>query len=66
MPTILNLLADGCDAKSPPEAATVGDVALLKGLYAAAPRDLGALQRMSIASRMEAELKKSGSETDVR
>ncbi len=55
LPTILNLMADGCG--DPPEAATAGDVGLLKGLYAVSPRDLGSLQRISIASRMRAATK---------
>jgi hypothetical protein len=50
MPTILNLMADGCDAGDRPEAATPGDLALLSGLYAVNPRETGALQRASIAS----------------
>ena len=50
--TILNLMADDCG--DPPEAATASDIGLLTGLYAMSPRDLGDLQRMSIASRMRA------------
>jgi hypothetical protein len=50
LPTILNLMADGCDAEDRPEAATPGDLALLHGLYAVSPRESGALQRASIAS----------------
>jgi hypothetical protein len=53
IPTILNLMADGCG--DPPEAATAADVALLSGLYAVDPRETGSQQRMSIAGRMAAE-----------
>jgi hypothetical protein len=52
LPTILNLMADGC--ADPPEAATSADMALLTGLYAVDPRELGSQQRASIASRMAA------------
>lgn len=48
--TILNLMADGCDADSRPDAATEGDLALLKALYAVNPRESGSQQRASIAS----------------
>jgi len=50
--TILNLMADDCGEA--PEAATASDIGLLTGLYAMSPRDLGDLQRISIASRMRA------------
>jgi hypothetical protein len=50
LPTILNLMAEGCDAEDRPDAATPGDLALLSGLYAVSPRESGALQRASIAS----------------
>jgi hypothetical protein len=50
LPTILNLMADGCDAQDPPEAATPADLALLSGLYAVSPRESGPQQRASIAS----------------
>jgi hypothetical protein len=50
LPTILNLMADGCDASDRPEAATEADLALLKGLYAADPRESGNQQRATIAS----------------
>ncbi|MBS0331379.1 MAG: hypothetical protein JSS35_01305 [Proteobacteria bacterium] len=50
LPTILNLMADGCDAEDRPEAATTGDLALLTGLYAVDPRESGPMQRASIAS----------------
>jgi hypothetical protein len=62
IPTILNLMADGCDGTAPPEAATDDDIGLLTGLYAVAPREAGPLQRASIAGRMQAELKKAGAE----
>lgn len=58
IPTILNLMADGCDEENRPDAATRADLALLAGLYAVEPRELGSQQRMSIASRMQAELAK--------
>ena len=48
--TVLNLLADGCDADERPEAATPADLALLTGLYSVDPREDGAAQRASIAS----------------
>ncbi len=50
IPTILNLMADGCDADPTPEAATGADLALLTGLYTSDPRELGSLQRATIAS----------------
>ena len=50
LPTILNLLAEGCDAEDRPEAATPGDLALLSGLYALNPRESGPQQRAAIAS----------------
>jgi hypothetical protein len=49
LPTILNLMADGCDAGDRPEAATPGDLALLTGLYQVNPREVGTLQRAEIA-----------------
>lgn len=60
IPTILNLMADGCDGGAP-EAATASDVALLSALYAINPRDPGSQQRISIASRMQTELEKAAS-----
>jgi hypothetical protein len=50
LPTILNLMAEGCDASDRPDAATEADLALLKGLYAADPRESGSQQRASMAS----------------
>jgi hypothetical protein len=50
--TVLNLLADGCDADERPEAVTPADLALLTGLYSVDPREDGAAQRASIASAM--------------
>ena len=50
LPTILNLMADGCDAEDRPEAATEADIALLKGLYTVDPRESGSQQRATIAS----------------
>jgi hypothetical protein len=52
LPTILNLMADGCQADDRPEAATPGDVALLTGLYSSDPRESGDMQRATIASAM--------------
>jgi hypothetical protein len=50
LPTILNLMADGCDAEDRPQAATSADIALLEGLYAANVRESGSQQRATIAS----------------
>jgi hypothetical protein len=50
MPTILNLMADDCDADARPEAATPGDLALLTGLYSVQARASGSQQRATIAS----------------
>jgi hypothetical protein len=50
MPTILNLMADGCDADARPEAATPQDLALLTALYAVEARESGDQQRSTIAS----------------
>lgn len=50
IPTILNLLAEGCDADARPEAATPADLALLAGLYSVQPRGSGSQQRAAIAS----------------
>jgi hypothetical protein len=50
IPTILNLMADGCDQEGAPDAATPQDMALLSGLYSVDPRELGTQQRASIAS----------------
>ena len=47
--TVLNLMADGCEAEDRPEAATPADLALLTGLYAVDPRENGSQQRASIA-----------------
>ena len=49
LPTILNLMADGCDAEDRPEAATPADLALLTGLYQVNAREAGTLQRAEIA-----------------
>ena len=48
--TVMNLLADGCEADERPEAATPADLALLTGLYSVDPREDGAAQRATIAS----------------
>jgi hypothetical protein len=48
-PTILNRMAEDCDKASAPEAATPQDIALLTGLYAVDPRELGSQQRATIA-----------------
>jgi hypothetical protein len=61
MPTILNLMADGCDAEDRPEAATPADLALLQGLYEADPRESGGLQRATIASAIRKATSASGS-----
>jgi hypothetical protein len=58
VPTILNLMADGCD--DAPDAATKEDRALLAALYAADPRETGSQQRMSIAERMSKAAKAEG------
>jgi hypothetical protein len=50
LPTILNLMADGCDAEDRPEAATPSDLALLTGLYQVNSREAGTQQRAEIAS----------------
>ena len=52
LPTILNLMADGCDAEDRPEAATPADIALLTGLYQVNAREAGPLQRAEIADLM--------------
>jgi hypothetical protein len=49
-PTILNLMAEGCEAEDRPDAATPADLALLTGLYTADARESGTQQRASIAS----------------
>jgi hypothetical protein len=66
LPTILNLMADGCEADRIAEAATPGDLGLLEGLYVVNPRESGAQQRATIAGRMEHELKKDAGEGDRR
>jgi hypothetical protein len=53
IPTILNLMADGCDPEAAPQAATEADIGLLKGLYSVDPREFGSQQRATIASAME-------------
>jgi hypothetical protein len=50
LPTILNLMADDCDAADKPTTATPADLALLSGLYAVEAREAGNQQRASIAS----------------
>jgi hypothetical protein len=56
-PSILDLMASGCDTRAKPTALTDGDMAYLKGLYAA---DLGAtsvsVQKDNIASGMKGNL----------
>jgi len=61
IPTILNLLAEGCDPATAPEAATPADLGLLTALYAVDPFELGSHQRMSMASRMRTEMAKADS-----
>jgi hypothetical protein len=58
LPTILNLMADGCGADEVAEAATPTDLGLLAGLYSVDPRESGTQQRASIAGRMASETKK--------
>ena len=66
LPTILNLMADGCEADEVAESATPGDLGLLAGLYAVNPRESGSQQRMTIAGRMETEARKDAAEGDPR
>jgi hypothetical protein len=66
IPTILNLMAEGCDAATTPDAVTDADRALLSALYAVDPREFGAQQRMSNASRMQAALDKDSSAKGAR
>ena len=61
MPTILNLMADGCDADDRPEAATPADLALLAGLYTANVRESGSQQRATIASAIRKATSADGS-----
>ena len=49
IPTILNLMAEGC-AQDPPQAITAADLGLLKGLYSMDPREYASQQRVTIAS----------------
>ncbi|THD51661.1 hypothetical protein [Phenylobacterium sp.] len=63
LPTILNLMADGCSAEDRPEAATPGDLALLTSLYQVNPREVGTLQRAEIADAMR---KAAGAASDSR
>jgi hypothetical protein len=62
LPTILNLMADGCDAEDRPQAATPSDLALLAGLYQVNPREVGTLQRAAIAEVMRKAASAGGSE----
>jgi hypothetical protein len=52
LPTILNLMAAGCDPDDRPAAVTSADLSLLKGLYSVDPRESGSQQRAAIAERM--------------
>jgi hypothetical protein len=61
LPTILNLMADGCGADEIAEAATPTDLGLLEGLYSVDPRESGTMQRASIADRMSTKSKKDAS-----
>jgi hypothetical protein len=63
LPTILNLMADGCDAEDRPEAVTPEDLALLTGLYQVNSREAGTQQRAEIA---EAVRKAANPATDSR
>jgi len=64
IPTILNLFADDC--ADPPQAATESDLGLLSALYALDPREAGAQQRLTLAGRMRAELKKDAAAPEPR
>jgi hypothetical protein len=66
LPTILNLMADGCEADQIVEAATPTDLGLLAGLYSVDPRESGTLQRMAIAGRMASEIKQDTPEASQR
>jgi hypothetical protein len=66
LPTILNLMADGCEADAVAESATPGDLGLLTGLYALNPRESGSQQRITIAGGMAAEAKKDAAEDSHR
>ncbi|THD58878.1 hypothetical protein [Phenylobacterium sp.] len=66
MPTILNLMADGCETDQVPDTATPADIGLLKGLYAVADRVSGSQQRMAIADRIESEMKKAAEDGGSR
>jgi hypothetical protein len=50
--TVLNLMADGCDADSRPQAATPADLAMLTGLYSVDSRENGSMQRAAIANAL--------------
>jgi hypothetical protein len=50
LPTILNLMADGCGGEDAADAITPGDIALLTSLYSLNPREAGPQQRATIAS----------------
>jgi hypothetical protein len=57
VPSILNLMADGC-VQDAPAVATSADLGLLTALYAVNPRESGVQQRADIASHIEAALKR--------
>ena len=58
LPTILNLMADGCEADEVAESATPDDLGLLPGSIQSIPAKSGTQQRASIAGRMTIEAKK--------
>jgi hypothetical protein len=66
LPTILNLMADGCEADAMAQSATPEDLGLLEGLYTVNPRESGSQQRITIAGRMETEVKKDAAKGDRR
>jgi hypothetical protein len=57
LPTILNLMADGCAPEEVTEA-TPTDRGLLAGLYAVNPRESGRQQRVTIANRLATAIEK--------
>ena len=57
LPTILNLMADGCAPDEVTEA-TPTDRGLLTGLYSVNPRESGTQQRASIANRLATSIQK--------
>ena len=66
LPTILNLMADGCAADEVADAATPTDLGLLTGLYSVDPRESGTQQRASIADKMATAIRKDAQEAGSR